>query len=331
MSTKPNLSRSQFVRQRRTSRLDQLLGRKAPAKKPVQPARRSPRPEPARPAAVHPARDERGARPAVTRSYRSQPGAQQYAFSLGHAAVRAPALSIPQLGTRWLSGAATVLLVFLLYTLWNSPAFTVTGAEIHGAQRLGSTEINAALQLVGQPIFKAVPAEIAVNLRSDYPDLAAAHVSVGLPNRIVVNVVERQPVLAWTQGDTTRWIDAQGVAFPARGAVEGLIPVTADATPLQVQTEASVPLYARPFVSPDVVRALAALYPYLPQGVAMTYDPTYGIGWQDTHGWSVYFGQTTDDILMKLQVYQAIVTTLTQQGIQPSLISVEYLDAPFYK
>ena len=30
-------------------------------------------------------------------------------------------------------------------------------------------------------------------------------------------------------------------------------------------------------------------------------------------------------------VYQAIVDTLTSQGIQPSLISVEYLDAPFYK
>jgi len=34
---------------------------------------------------------------------------------------------------------------------------------------------------------------------------------------------------------------------------------------------------------------------------------------------------------MKLQVYQAIVDTLTRQGIQPSLISVENLNAPFYK
>jgi len=63
----------------------------------------------------------------------------------------------------------------------------------------------------------------------------------------------------------------------------------------------------------------------------MVYDTTYGLGWQDAHGWQVYFGQNTDDIPMKLKVYQAIVDTLTNKGIRPTLISVEYLDAPFYK
>ena len=63
----------------------------------------------------------------------------------------------------------------------------------------------------------------------------------------------------------------------------------------------------------------------------MIYDPKYGMGWQDPHGWSVYFGQNTQDIAMKEKVYQAILDTITKQGIQPTLISVEYLDAPFYK
>jgi cell division septal protein FtsQ len=331
MSTKPNLSRSQFVRQRRTSRFNLPLGPKAQAKKPVRPVKRSYRPDTPQPGEAKSARAVHTYRQGTGSLRQAPSGAQQYAFSLGRADVRAPALSIPQLGARWLSGAATLLLLFLLYTLWTSSTFTVIGAEIHGNRRLGITEINAALQLVGQPIFMAVPADIAANLRSDYPDLSSVRVHVGIPNRVVVDVVERAPVLAWTQGDTLRWIDASGVAFPARGSVTGLIPVTAEAAPPQVQTEAATPLYDRPFIAPDVVKALAALYPYLPQDVAMTYDPIYGIGWQDTRGWSVYFGQTTDDILMKLQVYQAIVNTLTQQGIQPMLISVEYLDAPFYK
>jgi hypothetical protein len=55
------------------------------------------------------------------------------------------------------------------------------------------------------------------------------------------------------------------------------------------------------------------------------------MGWQDPRGWSVYFGQNTQDIPMKLAAYQTIEDTFTQQGIQPTLISVEYLDAPFYK
>jgi hypothetical protein len=55
------------------------------------------------------------------------------------------------------------------------------------------------------------------------------------------------------------------------------------------------------------------------------------MGWQDARGWSVYFGQTTRDVPMKLNVYQSILDTLSKQGIQPTLISLAYLDAPFYK
>ncbi len=38
----------------------------------------------------------------------------------------------------------------------------------------------------------------------------------------------------------------------------------------------------------------------------MIYDPKYGMGWQDPRGWSVYFGQNTQDIDMKKKIYQAI-------------------------
>jgi hypothetical protein len=63
----------------------------------------------------------------------------------------------------------------------------------------------------------------------------------------------------------------------------------------------------------------------------MICDPQYGMGWQDPRGWTVYFGQNAKDILMKKVVYKTILDTLTLQGVQPSLISVEYLNAPFYK
>ena len=61
------------------------------------------------------------------------------------------------------------------------------------------------------------------------------------------------------------------------------------------------------------------------------FDPIYGIGWQDPRGWQVFFGQHTVDIPMKIKVYEAIVATLTLQGIQPEMINVAYLEAPFYK
>ncbi len=336
MSDDKAAPRATFVRKRRSSRLAALLPAKkapaAPAKRPyhtatgyvpvIPPADRRSLGLPDRPATSRRAAPSRGMR---------QGGAQQYAFSLGRADVRAPALTIPQLGTRWLSGLATALLVFLLYTLWTSSTFAVAGAELHGNQRLGAAEINAALHMTGEPIFTAVPAKLALQLRTAFPDLAKVSVHAGLPNRLVVNMVERRPVLAWSQGDSTTWIDASGIAFPPRGSVPNLIPVNASGTPPQLQADDRTPLYDRPFVQPQMVAAMQALFPYLPQGVVMTYDPQYGMGWQDPRGWSVYFGENTDDIAMKIQVYQAIVATLNQQGIQPSMISVEYADAPFYK
>jgi hypothetical protein len=79
------------------------------------------------------------------------------------------------------------------------------------------------------------------------------------------------------------------------------------------------------------VQAIITLAPQIPPGAPMIYDPGYGMGWQDPRGWSVFFGQDTQDIEMKKNVYQAITDLLSRQGIQPTLISVAYLDAPFYK
>jgi hypothetical protein len=329
MTAKPNNTRSQFVRQRRTSRFGIKLGSKNPAPKPAVKAapKRSYRPEsvylPGTPRLSTPERK--------TRSYRSQAGAQQYAFSLGRAEVRAPAISLPQFGPRWLSAAATGLLVFLLFTLWNSATFAVSSVELRGAQRLEAAEISASLGLSGQPIFTAVPAKLAAGLRADFPDVSSVRVHVGLPNRLVVDVTERTPLLVLIQNGAVTWIDADGIAFPPRGAVQGLIPVSVTGTPPRAADDPSVPPYERPYLAPAMVQAMITLYPYLPRDVTMTYDPQYGMGWNDSRGWSVFFGQGTDDIPMKIKVYQAIVDTLSSQGIQPSLISVEYLDAPFYK
>lgn len=238
-------------------------------------------------------------------------------------------LAFPRLHVgRLASGALALGLAFLLYTMWNAPLFQVTGAQVYGNQRLSVTEINAALRLVGEPIFKAVPAAIEAALRADYPDLARVRVRVGLPNWITVDVVERTPIITWHQGEQTFWVDAEGVAFPVRGAAAVLIDVVAtDAPPPIPPAEDG----SKVFLDPALVRVIATVFPYVPPGTSMVYDPSYGVGWEDPRGWSVYFGQNAEDIPTKLQIYQAIVDKLMASGIQPTLISVEHLQAPFYK
>ena len=254
-----------------------------------------------------------------------------FAFTLGRTAVHAPAINRPNLGPRWISGGLTLLLVVLLFTMWTANTFLVSGADVTGNQRLSAADVSAALGVTGQPIFAAIPSQIETNLRTAFPDLAGVSVQVGLPNHIYVNVVERAPVLIWSQGDKITWIDANGVSFTPRGNVPGLIPIASNGNPPQVPGDPKKLVYDQPFISPAMVQAIQTLAPQVPAGSPMIYDPKYGMGWQDPRGWSVYFGQNTQDIPMKLKVYQAILDTITKQGVQPTLISVEYLDTPFYK
>ncbi|MEZ0395787.1 MAG: FtsQ-type POTRA domain-containing protein [Anaerolineales bacterium] len=272
-------------------------------------------------------------RPARPKPAPRQKRRQQYdlTLSLGRAEVHAPALSLPRFGPRWLSGLLTLGLVFLLYTMWTSAMFTVSGVQIRGNQRLGAAEIEAAVRMTGQPIFLAVPERIETILRATYLDLEAVEVHVGFPNQIVIEVAERTPVIAWYQGEALAWLDRNGVAFPPRGSAEGLLVVTASGSPPPVAIGMDTPPYERPYLAPEIVQAMLTLAPYLPAGAPMIYDPRYGIGWQDGRGWMVYFGPDTQDIAAKLQVYQTVVETLSAQGIRPSLISMEYLHAPYYK
>jgi cell division septal protein FtsQ len=219
----------------------------------------------------------------------------------------------------------------MLYTMWTASPFTVKTAEVRGNQRLGATEINAVLGVSGQPIFKAIPAQIEANLYTAYSDPESVKVRVLFPNRITVDVLERTPVLAWYQNGSVTWIDANGVAFTPHGEVPGLVQVAANGAPTQVPLDPALPLYTQKFIAPEMVQALLALAPVVPAGMPMIFDPQYGMGWQDPRGWTVYFGQNTKDIPMKKDVYNSIVDTLTLQGVQPSLISVAYLNAPFYK
>jgi cell division protein FtsQ len=324
MTTLQKSSRANFVRQRR--------GSKAQSSRPSQlgghTASRS-----YRPASVYlPGKPQ----PVVRRNGRvttrgAQPAGYDIAFTLGKTKVQAPTLNLPQLGPRAISAGLTLFLLLLLYVMWTASPFMVNQAVVRGNQRLDAAEINAMLSLLGEPIFKAIPAQIEADLNTAFPELESVQVHVSLPNRILVEVVERVPLVAWYQEGSMTWIDANGVAFTPRGDTAGLLQVSANGAPAAVINDPDLPLLKQKFISPEMVRALLTLAPDVPAGMPMIFDPQYGMGWQDPRGWTVYFGHNVDDVAMKKSIYNTILEKLTQEGVQPSLISVEFLNAPFYK
>ena len=136
----------------------------------------------------------------------------------------------------------------------------------------------------------------------------------------------------WSQDGQSVWVDAEGFAFAPRGDAQNLISVIATgAPPTPAGIDPAQTIGAHRLLSIELVSAITALSPSIPEGASLVFDPQYGLGWNDPKGWKVYFGQSYGDTPLKLQVYQGILTYLGEQNLQPTMISVEYPDAPFYR
>lgn len=318
MSERRDLTRADMVRMRRRQRVQrrvmqsaELVGRPLP---------------PVTSREAHYIMPRRTAAPSTRRRFQasiSMPGVQ----------VRMPSISMPHIKVswRWASLLLTLLLGAALYLAWTEPTFHMVAANVSGNQRLSADEINAVLNASGQPVFMLIPSELETRLRLNYPELVSAKVSVSLPNNVSVNVVERQPAILWQQDSGYTWIDNSGVAFRPRGTAENLIPVAALAAPAPGLPSANDPLSPIPYISADLVKAIKTLAPSVPAGSTLIYDPRHGLGWTDSRGWQVFFGSEAQDMSMKLQVYQALVSSLSQRGIYPAFISVQYANAPYYR
>jgi cell division protein FtsQ len=265
------------------------------------------------------------------------------AFNTSRANIRTPGITIPALGPRLISAILIGAMVFILLTLFNSPTFKVSSVQLSGNVRLTEADIISFLPFAGQPIFAAKPDLIKDELVSRFPEIATISVKATLPNKLIVQITERIPIFVWQRQDgTAEWVDAHGYKFPIRGEVENLVTIYAYGDPPLIQADQEIstnPVEAlnttaivQPeFIEPSMIKAITELIALAPQGASISYDPSYGLGWNDPRNWKVYFGENTKNITEKLLVYQAIVDKLTLEGIQPTLISVEYLEAPFYR
>lgn len=247
---------------------------------------------------------------------------------------QAPAITLPkiQFGPRWFSTLLVIACVAGMYFLLTEATFVAHEATILGNQRVSAQDINSVLGITNQSSVLLNPAQIEYNIRTAFPEISGAYVQVDLPAKVTITVAERQPVAAWSQAGQVVWLDAQGYAFPPRGQVDGLVTVSAaGAPPAPSGVETSETIGARPFLTAELTEAVETLSPHVPQGSTLIYDPKYGLGWSDPRGWQAYFGHTNGDMTVKFQVYQTMVDTLLQKGVQPSLISVEYPNSPFYR
>jgi cell division protein FtsQ len=263
------------------------------------------------------------------------------------AELRLPSLPFVHLGWR----AASLMMVLMMFTslflIWKAPVFQVSAIEADGLQRLTVGDLSTVLRAIGKSVFTINPGLLDENLHQAFPELSKISVKVGLPASVKVVVTEREPVIAWVQNGSETWVDAEGISFPPRGTpVNPLVKVEGHGTPPTINTAASQVAVLSPSQStadnasintptlrlpPELVAAILALGAKMPTDTLLVYDSVHGLGWNDPQGWEVFFGAEDQDMAMKLIVYQALVDKLKNEGIQPALISVEYVHAPYYR
>lgn len=318
MSKKQNLSRAAIVRQRRAER-QAKEAKRALEKSVLKP--------------VAPIRSEKSS---FIGTKKRKVKIQRYeATAFTPTAEGLRSLELPKIRVEWraISAALAVLLAIALYLLFTLPAFTVSAPKISGNQYLTAETLNETLEISGKNIFTLVPHQLERELLLAHPGLKNVEVSLSLPNIAKVTVQERQPALIWVQDGKVAWIDAEGIAFRATSQVDGLIVVTALGSPPApvVDTSRANELVPPPYIAPETVTALQSLVMHVPAGTPIIYDPDSGLGWTDPRGWTVQLGDITEEIGLKLRIYETMVTWFEENHIYPILVNLEYPHAPYYR
>lgn len=295
----------------------------------------------------------RGMAPASTVATRPLGGARvrrQYyvALGTGSAELRLPAVPLVNPGWRLLSATIVVLMLLAILGLFNAPLLQIKRIEVSGLKRLTPTDLEAVLGVSGKSAVTIDPNALKSRLALAFPELKNIRVRVALPARLVISAQERQPVLAWQNGDQIYWIDGEGFVLQPRGDAGPLPAIHANTPPpLLIQNDAPLAngnassngqtpsigiaeMWGKQ-TSPQLIQAILTLQSHLPADTSLVYDKDNGLGWHDTGGWDVLIGNNLDGFEAKMQLYEAIVAQIQQKGLQPQMISVANLFAPFYK
>lgn len=268
-------------------------------------------------------------------------------LSVTGAELRLPSIPFVHLGWRVVSLAMVLMMVACLFLIWKAPVFQVNTVEAKGLQRLTVSDLNTVMRMIGKSVFTINPTVLDENLHQAFPELSKISIKVGLPASVKVVVTEREPVIAWILDGSETWVDMEGISFPPRGnpttaliRVEGRGTPPGDTSAAPFETVQNIPQgeLATSSVNtpslkltPELVSSILALGAKMPAETLLVYDSAHGLGWNDPQGWEVFFGEEDQDMEMKLSVYQALVQKLQNEGIQPALISVEYVHAPYYR
>lgn len=259
--------------------------------------------------------------------------------------IRLPALPSLRLPWRVLSVLIALSCFIAIYYFQFSDLFKVQSVNLAGTNRISQEALLSAMKIENSSMMDLQPEALQAKILAAFPEIRDVKIMTRLPNEVNILITERQPLITWFLNDKPAyWIDEEGYTFPIRGEQIGTpFFIYADSEPpypvgypMDLQVNASLSkqrprLKLNPSVDPDFVLSVQKLNERLPESYTLKYEMANGLAWQDPNGWTVYFGNRSADIDQKLNEYDAIVKVILDKNLQPSMVSMQFLHAPYYR
>lgn len=260
------------------------------------------------------------------KSQRRQRPKRRYDILLPAAAgaeVRLPAIPQLRVGARLLTAWLLAGVLWAGYSLLTGSAFRVDQPEVHGAEFMSEAHVRSIAAVDDTVVFFVDPEQIAESLYA-YAEISAVEVAVEWPNKVVIHLVERKPIVAWDDGGRRWWLCADGVAILEREVRPGLVQIISDEPTLQIQDDPLAQV-----IDPEVLRSAVALRTLLPEIGSLRFERDRGLVLDDSRGWTAYFG-AEGDMAQKVRVYIRVSEWLQEHAVRASMVSMLDPSSPYY-
>lgn len=189
----------------------------------------------------------------------------------------------------------------IAYGFLFSQDFVVRSIVVQGNSLALADSIVSTSKALDQQIFRIDTQAVARRVAA-LPAVASVEVSAELPDRLIVRVHERVPVIIWQAGDEAMLVDQHGWVV-AKGGDQNL--------PRVLQSEGNSPVVGSR-IEPELVQAVQTVNERLgPQLMALEYDQTTGLTADFSDGHIAILG-TPDKLPVKLNVLDAAMSIQDQ-------------------
>jgi cell division septal protein FtsQ len=219
--------------------------------------------------------------------------------------------------------------VYLLSTLLTHPAFdvrevTVAGADSKAPELSTQAALQYVTQAVGTNIFRVSGAQLEEELQR-IPSIRHARVLLVLPDRLVVQIVEREPKAIWRTRDSTFLVDAEGYIV-AQGESPAVKLVIHDQEPRTLQPGETVDRHAL-----SMAERLAVLLPEAGLPVQeFRYSARQGLLAVTETGSQVLVGYDTQPEARVAEVV-GVLEVAKRRGEKVGLVDVRPDGRPYYQ